>query len=81
MITDIFPVIILGFTSPHTTSTDFGMGMFSFEIKNLSVLTAIAAPPPLWVPGRGVLMYFKQSRSNKIEKYKDSYDIIMVNYI
>ena len=46
------------FSSPHTTTTDFGMDMFSLVIMKLSNLTAIATPPPLFVPGWGVLKYF-----------------------
>ena len=53
----IFPLIILGFNNPHTTSNPMGIGTFSFVIEKLSNLTAIAAPPPLFVPGRGVLIY------------------------
>jgi hypothetical protein len=58
MMVEIFPVTTLGFNKPQTTSTDLGIGMFSFDIENLLVLTAMAAPPPLCAPGRGVLIYF-----------------------
>ena len=50
---DIFPLDILGLSSPQTTSKGFGIQMFSLEIVKLSNLTAIAAPPPLRAPGWG----------------------------
>ena len=60
---EMFPVTIFGLSNPHTTSTDLGRGMFSLEILYFSSLTAMAAPPPLFVT-RGVEIYFRPSSCN-----------------
>ena len=60
----MFPVILFGLNNPHTTSADLGMAMFNLEREKFLVLTAMAAPPPLFVPGRGVLIYFMPDISN-----------------
>ena len=50
----ISPVGTVGRSKAQTISRGFGMAMFSFEIVNLDVFDAIAAPPPGLPPGLGV---------------------------
>ena len=51
------PVGTFGRSNAQTISSGFGMEMFNFEIVNLEVFEAIAAPPPRLAPGLGVEIY------------------------
>ena len=48
---------LFGLNRHQTTSSGFGMSMFSFEMLNLFPLAVIATPPPRLVLGLGVDIY------------------------
>ena len=54
MILVIFPITSFGLNIPLTIYRLFGISIFSLDIKKLLGSAAIAAPPPLLVPGRAV---------------------------
>ena len=46
----MLPIITLGLNNPHTTSTDFGIEIFSFEIENFSLFVYSFFIWTIWIP-------------------------------